>query len=68
METLDGTVLPFNRFGWYFRPATNMFEFWWMGDQPTMFVSNDVIPAMPMWIAEEITMAVAWKGDKGVLD
>jgi len=68
METLEGTVLPRNNFGWYFRPATNQYEFWWGGEQPFLNLSAEILPIMPNELADEIKMAVTLKGDRANLD
>jgi hypothetical protein len=68
MDVLTGTVLPMNNFGWYFRPSTNNYEFWWQGIVPVLQVGAEVLPAMPTAIADEIMCAVSLKGDRGVLD
>jgi len=68
MEVLEGTVLPFYRFGWYYRPSIHAYEFWWMGEAPKLTVSAEMIDAMPTSIANEITMGVALKGAVGQLD
>lgn len=68
METLEGTVLPYDRMGWFFRPSTNMYEFWWMGSEPKLCLAAEIVPAMPNMIADEIKMAITLKGARATID
>lgn len=70
METLTGTILPRNNFGWYFRPSTQCYEFWWLSeaDRPWIVLTSNLLDCMPSEIANEILVSVSLKGDKGTLD
>lgn len=68
METLVGGPSYPERFGWYYRPATFCYEFWWQGREPKMVVTADVVEFMPDWLRQEITLAVSWKGSQATLN
>lgn len=61
MEVLEGTVLPFYRFGWYYRPSTHVYEFWWMGEVPMISVSAEMLATMPKSLFDEIMIGSALK-------
>ena len=52
-DTLIGTIMPRNNFGWYFRPSTRMYEIWWMGDMPVISLSAEVLPFMPNELVDQ---------------
>lgn len=67
METLTGTVLPQNLYGWYYRSSTHCYEQWW-GNNLLLTVSAEILPVMPTMLSDEIHFGVAVKGAKGMLD
>lgn len=62
METLQRTPDPFQTYmGWYYRPSTDMYEFWWLGHAPVICLAAVMLEVMPSGIVREITVSVADK-------
>lgn len=62
METLQRTPDPFQTYmGWYYRPGTDTYEFWWLGQEPMLALPAVMLDVMPSGIVREITSAVADK-------
>lgn len=55
------------RMGWYLRPSTMTYEFWWMGTEPIVSVTVEVLMSLPTFAEKEIRCAVEAKGEAGVL-
>lgn len=68
MEVLEGTIMPRYNFGWYFRPSIQTYEFWWMGNEPMIRLTAEMLPCVPLELSDEIKMAISLKGDKALLD
>jgi len=47
--------------GWYYRPATNMYEFWWQGPEPKISLAAEMLDVMPMEIVMEIKASATVK-------
>lgn len=60
MDTLIGTPEVEARYGWYFRPSENNYEFWW---GPGIYVVIDacMLDVMPTWLATEIRASATVK-------
>lgn len=56
VQTLNGAGEPhyLNRMGWYYRPSTNMYEFWWQGAVPKIALAAEMLDVMPDFIVMEI--------------
>ena len=64
METLQRTPDPFQTYmGWYFRPSTDMYEFWWLGHAPVICLAAVMLEVMPVEIVNEIRSATVFKTD-----
>jgi hypothetical protein len=53
METLVGSPFAEQRYGWYYRPSSQEYEFWWCYEA-RITVHSEILNAMPDYIAMEI--------------
>lgn len=60
MNTLNASEYEAGRYGWYFRPSTQMYEFWW-GTRNMIALDAMMLEVMPTYIAMEIRASVTVK-------